>query len=89
MCKWITRTIATCASALLLSSPDPFTPHHLLRYMREVLQGKSVRNVRFCPYEDVLGVSHSHGFTSMVIPGSGEANFDSREANPYENKKEQ
>lgn len=58
-------------------------------YMREVLQGKSVRNVRFCPYEDVLGVSHSQGFSSLVIPGSGEANFDSREANPYENKKAQ
>jgi U3 small nucleolar RNA-associated protein 7 len=46
------------------------------------------RNITFCPYEDILGIGHSKGFSSIVIPGSGEPNFDTFEANPYENKKQ-
>eukprot|EP00854_Cymbomonas_tetramitiformis_P007703 gene7703-9165_t len=42
-----------------------------------------VENVTFCPYDDVLGVGHSKGVTSLIIPGAGEPNFDSFVANPY------
>lgn len=52
-------------------------------YMNHLIPGQQVQNVAFCPYEDVLGVGMSNGFESLIIPGSGEANIDALEANPY------
>uniref|UniRef100_A0A6B2L227 BING4 C-terminal domain-containing protein n=1 Tax=Arcella intermedia TaxID=1963864 RepID=A0A6B2L227_9EUKA len=51
-------------------------------------QFPSIERVRFCPYEDFLGISTIYGFSSVAIPGAGEANFDSREANPYQTRKQ-
>jgi len=42
-----------------------------------------ITDLHFSPYEDVLGVSSFSGFSSLIIPGSGEPNFDALEANPY------
>ncbi len=47
-----------------------------------------ISRVAFCPYEDILGISHSSGFSSIHVPGSGEPNFDFLEANPYETVKQ-
>ncbi|KAL4127848.1 hypothetical protein PRIC2_006845 [Phytophthora ramorum] len=57
-------------------------------YMTYQIPGSLVSSVAFRPFEDVLGVGHAKGFNSVVIPGAGEPNFDTYEANPYENRKQ-
>ncbi|KAL4714009.1 hypothetical protein ACJJTC_008363 [Scirpophaga incertulas] len=56
-------------------------------YMRHKM-AKSITNFKFCPYEDVLGIGTNKGFSSVIIPGSGEANFDALESNPFQTKKQ-
>ncbi|CEF66267.1 WD40 repeat and BING4, C-terminal domain and WD40/YVTN repeat-like-containing domain and WD40-repeat-containing domain-containing protein [Strongyloides ratti] len=56
-------------------------------YLRYKCTG-AVNKLQFCPYEDVLGVGHSTGYTSLLIPGSGDPNFDGYKVNPFETKKQ-
>eukprot|EP01090_Pellita_catalonica_P004222 TRINITY_DN14060_c0_g1_i1.p1 TRINITY_DN14060_c0_g1~~TRINITY_DN14060_c0_g1_i1.p1 ORF type:complete len:536 (-),score=91.20 TRINITY_DN14060_c0_g1_i1:15-1622(-) len=48
----------------------------------------SVSGLEFVPFADVLGIGHTTGFSSILVPGSGEANFDAMEANPYATRKQ-
>ena len=57
-------------------------------YMAWGGEGQRVERVRWCPLEDALGISHDKGFSSMIVPGAGEANFDALEINPYENTRQ-
>lgn len=68
---------------------DLFSGHHQTQpYMMHMLPSKRVQSVRFVPFEDILGLGHTHGVQTMIVPGAGEANFDAMETNPYESAKQ-
>ena len=56
-------------------------------YMRHRAH-RTISSLSFSPYEDVLGIGHAGGISSLIIPGSGEPNFDALEANPYQTKQQ-
>jgi len=62
---------------------DPFTKKQESPFMNHKLSRGSLREVAFCPYEDFLAIGHSDGVESMIVPGSGEPNFDSYVSNPF------
>ncbi|KAF2965960.1 hypothetical protein GQX73_g7631 [Xylaria multiplex] len=57
-------------------------------YLAWGANGRRVERVRWCPLEDVLGVGHDEGFSSIIVPGAGEPNMDVMEVNPFETVKE-
>ncbi|KAL2112485.1 hypothetical protein VUR80DRAFT_7482 [Thermomyces stellatus] len=57
-------------------------------YMTWGGEGKKIERVKWCPLEDVLGLGHDDGFSSILVPGAGEANYDALEVNPYENARQ-
>lgn len=60
---------------------DPYMAH-------EAKAKNHVSKIRFVPYEDVLGLGHAGGFSSIVVPGSGDPNYDNSEDNPFQNSKQ-
>ena len=70
------------ASALQVKEKDPYM-HHLIP------RGGPIETLRFRPYEDVCGIGHAKGISSIVVPGSGEPNLDTSEyhTNPFEDTK--
>ena len=65
--------------ALTTKAKSPYLNH-------QFVNGSKVFDVKFCPYEDVLAVGHSKGVTNILVPGSGEPNYDTFVANPFETK---
>ncbi|KAJ3519352.1 hypothetical protein NM688_g9313 [Phlebia brevispora] len=83
--------VATGGSVNVYTKPaiqTPF-PAHVSPplYLTHPIPHRPLTSVRFCPFEDILTVGHSTGLSSILVPGAGEANFDSTEADPFENKK--
>ena len=66
--------------------PEALTMKVKEPYMKHMIPGKGpVESLRFRPFEDVCGIGHTRGISSIVIPGSGEPNLDSMEhhTNPF------
>jgi U3 small nucleolar RNA-associated protein 7 len=55
-------------------------------YMNHTVQNGVLCDLKFCPFEDVLGIGHSGGGSTIVVPGAGEPNFDSYVADPFQTK---
>ncbi|KAF1929171.1 BING4CT-domain-containing protein [Didymella exigua CBS 183.55] len=72
---------------IFTSNPDLVLP---TPYMAWGGEGLSTGRVRFCPFEDILGIGHEKGFTSIIVPGAGEPNPDTLEqgTNPFETSKQ-
>lgn len=56
-------------------------------YMSWGGEGNRIERVQFCPFEDCLGIGHSQGFSSIIVPGAG-TSFDALEVNPFETTKQ-
>ena len=56
-------------------------------YLRHELPGKTIVGFRFRPFDDLAAVGHTGGFTSIIVPGAGEANYDTSELDPFATKK--
>nr|CCA27649.1 conserved hypothetical protein [Albugo laibachii Nc14] len=67
---------------------NAFTREKPALYMTHLLPGSQISGLDFQPYEDIIGIGHSKGYQSIIIPGAGEPNFDTFAANPYENSKQ-
>ncbi|KAL6985177.1 hypothetical protein U1Q18_018555 [Sarracenia purpurea var. burkii] len=81
--------LATAIGSFVQILGDLSGSQNYSRYMNHSMaKGYQVRKVLFRPYEDVLGIGHSTGWSSILIPGSGEPNFDSWVANPFETSKQ-
>lgn len=68
-------TVMTWKDALKTKQADP--------YIKHMIPGSQIEKVSFRPYEDVLGIGHASGFASILVPGAGEPNFDTLEADPF------
>ncbi|KAI1285080.1 WD repeat-containing protein 46 [Halotydeus destructor] len=61
---------------------DPTTTPLDAPYMRHKVTD-NITDLSFCNFEDVIGIGHGSGFTSVLVPGAAEPNFDAFEANPF------
>eukprot|EP00540_Astrosyne_radiata_P007938 CAMPEP_0116850732 /NCGR_PEP_ID=MMETSP0418-20121206/16321_1 /TAXON_ID=1158023 /ORGANISM="Astrosyne radiata, Strain 13vi08-1A" /LENGTH=250 /DNA_ID=CAMNT_0004482657 /DNA_START=1 /DNA_END=753 /DNA_ORIENTATION=- len=73
-------------------SPDALSTKGKQPYMQHFMPGSGcVETLRFRPHEDVCGIGHGKGISSIVIPGSGEPNLDTMEynTNPHQDSRQQ
>lgn len=48
----------------------------------------TISSLEFCNHEDILSIGHAKGICSIVVPGSGDPMYDSKDINPYMTKNE-
>jgi U3 small nucleolar RNA-associated protein 7 len=73
------------------TSPTIHNPHSGTAspplYLTHPVPHRPLTSLQWAPFQDILTIGHSAGLSSILVPGTGEANFDSAEADPFENKK--
>lgn len=67
---------------------DAFRTKQAKPYMNHMIPGSRIEKIKYVPFEDILGVGHQKGMSSLIIPGAGEANYDALELNPFETTKQ-
>lgn len=75
--------VAVWRDALTTKAKTPY-----LRHSFPAGHEESICRLRFRPFEDALGVGHAGGYSTLLVPGAGEPNFDTFEANPFQNSKQ-
>lgn len=48
-----------------------------------------INKIQFAPYHDILGIGLAHGFSNVLVPGSGNAAFNTHNANVLGIKKQE
>ncbi|KAK0199923.1 BING4CT-domain-containing protein [Desarmillaria ectypa] len=83
--------VASGGTVNVYTAPTIYNPVHMNTqpplYMTHPVPHRPLTSLRFAPFQDILTIGHSAGLSSILVPGSGEPNFDSTEADPFENKK--
>lgn len=72
-------------------SPESLSTKCKDPYMRHSIPACGpIETLRFRPFQDVCGIGHTKGISSIVVPGSGEPNLDSSEyhLDPFQDKKQ-
>ncbi|KZV85319.1 WD40 repeat-like protein [Exidia glandulosa HHB12029] len=68
-----------------------FTPHtppvQPPLYLTHPITTRPIASARFAPFTDSLLLGHAAGLSSILVPGSGEPQYDSREADPFEGRR--
>ncbi|KAG6896544.1 hypothetical protein C0992_007540 [Termitomyces sp. T32_za158] len=83
--------VASGGCVNIYTRPSIQTPMHTNTspplYLTHPIPNRPLTSVRFAPFQDILTVGHAAGLSSIIVPGAGEPNFDSSEADPFENKR--
>ncbi|CDJ65646.1 WD domain, G-beta repeat-containing protein, putative [Eimeria necatrix] len=67
---------------------DVLTQQRATLYLTHEMPGEQVSCLAFRPFEDVCAYGSTGAVGTLLVPGAGLANYDSRDANPYETKKQ-
>ncbi|ONI32394.1 hypothetical protein PRUPE_1G365200 [Prunus persica] len=76
-----------CGSSVQILRDLHGTQNYKTYMNHRMVKGYQIEKLLFRPCEDVLDIGHSMGWSSILIPGCGEPNFDSWVANPFETSK--